>query len=84
MQSQGLEILGQIGDLRRTQAQRQTGVVSGDDDTERGGRPVVEVRRVLPDSLERRGAVLRRVGIGEERAAVASKLPAGGGVSESW
>ncbi len=51
--SQRLQVLGEIGDVPIAQAERALRVVDGCDILERRRRTVVEVRRVLPDALQR-------------------------------
>src|SRR5262245_28098819 len=53
-----LQVLHEIGLLVRRQAERLARIVGLDDRVQRGGAAVVEVRRVLPDALERSGPVL--------------------------
>src|SRR5262249_19889468 len=55
---QGLQVLDQIGHLRRRQPETEPVVVGAHDVREGGGGSVVEVRSVLPHALERRGPVL--------------------------
>lgn len=52
--------LHEIGHLRIAQAKGLPAVVRHDDIFERGSRAVVEVRRVLPEALQRSGPILLR------------------------
>lgn len=51
--SKRLQVLREVGHLRGAQPERALGVVGLHDSVERGGRPVMEVGCMLPDSLER-------------------------------
>src|SRR4051794_36458318 len=56
----GLQVLNEVALLLRRQRERSLGVVGRDHRVEGGGAAVVEIGRVLPDTVERRGPVLLR------------------------